>query len=83
MWSELDGRYPDPEGINLTTEYAECVYFHPFIRSFLYESKQDRRQHFARQTGVKGKSVRILQREDTAGASIAAPGAPTPSRALP
>ena len=78
VWKELDGRYPDPDGDHSATEYAECVYFHPFIRSFLYESKQDRRQTDAQ----KGKSVRILKRQDVGEASLTAEFFPDGWRSL-
>lgn len=70
VWAELHGRYPDHEGKNVSTEYAECVYFHPFIRSFLYESKQDRLHEASHPDGPKGKSARILERKDTIGATV-------------
>ncbi len=71
VWRELGERYPDPDAGDRLTQYAEWVYFHPFIRSFLYESKSDRRDRRGGATQV-GKSMRILRRLDCDGASLVA-----------
>lgn len=64
VWEELTQPYPDLNDPNCPTQYAEWVYFHPFIRSFLYTSKNDRLQEMATGQSSSGKSVRVLRHKD-------------------
>lgn len=68
VWGELQAEFPDATGAHRLTEYAEWVFFHPFIRNFLYDSKSDRTQHSKNRHG--GKSVRILERKDMKSAEL-------------
>ncbi len=67
-WKELRTEFPSVNGDHRLTEYSEWVFFHPFIRSFLYDSKNDRKQHGPNPYG--GKSVRILLREEMDDATL-------------
>ncbi len=69
-WQKLHGAYPPQRGEDAVPAYSEFVYFHPFVRQFLYTTRDDIR-HFKRLDdgkhdleGAINRNLRVLERED-------------------
>lgn len=77
VWQPLKTNYPATSGAEREPSYAEFVYFHPFVRNFLYLTRGDIREYFRKaekQSQVLSKAqlfenatnrnLRILARDD-------------------
>jgi hypothetical protein len=76
-WHNRPSAYPPKRGSDAAPAYSEFVYFHPFVRQFLYTTRDDIRS-FKNSSGGRGRgatdpsllaeavnrNLRILQRED-------------------
>jgi len=60
-WRERTEVFPHREGTRAEREFSEFAYFHPFVRNFLYVSRDDLRAT----NGVpRNRNLRVLQRTD-------------------
>jgi len=74
-WTDIKGEYPRRTGADREPSYSEFCYFHPFVRNFLYVTRDDIREHHRRNpslpldellTQARNRNLRILQRDDLA-----------------
>lgn len=63
-WTEKVEQFPDTQGKRQRTEYAEWVYFHPFVRKFLYTSRKDLEYQEPGQGYPEARNLCILERSD-------------------
>jgi len=67
-WKERPRKYPQQEPPDCYAEYAEFVYFHPFVREFLYTSRGDLQAYGDATPGkpqdAPNRRMRIMERRD-------------------
>ncbi len=67
-WQPVRRDYPNREDKQVETEYSEFVFFHPFVRNFLYASRDDiwahHRDHPVATDAAPNRNMRLLERDD-------------------
>lgn len=63
--------YPQPEGSQAFQSNSEFLYFHPFVRNFLYLTRDDKRAAYRAGTTEVNRNLRILKRTDITAFTVA------------
>lgn len=69
-WQEVRRDYPNQNDAQMEAEYSEFVFFHPFVRNFLYASRDDLDAHDDPHTAAPNRNMRLLERTDLQRASL-------------